>query len=519
MGVLLLEIFGFNHRFFVQTVFQMNEKELKIDEGTLYGFSLVDGALLSDHNDPNLTFRNIDQWVRYIKLNCNNPNEAAQSQIFFRRVDEDFIEENSILFSLHNSEILVSLPNTIKVTSLRFDLTNKPEDTVFCQGITLNPDSPFELSYLRVFLLLVSIVGLLFSDKVISPKISETIWNSLISNGIWFFAFLIILIGLAYPVTITYDSAHFLQLADRIRTGSWSSWDPIRNIGFPLQLFYTNRIFGYRQDALLIPMILSHILLFIFCCQIALVTLKPENDKSRFLIYLTIFLFIGFDPTVVGYFHVVLTEYLAATIAVISCFMAIKLYQTSLPSKQFNILSIYFLLLTPISWHIKQPYIGAAYFPFFLVCLLMILRRFSLQTILHGLAINLIILAVVFGSELVWKNFLNSRENPMQENRQFSTVAETRIDRRVNRFRNDPIETTKNHIYQYLTSINYLSQTPSGDWGEPSLTTGFQNRAIAQRMFLNPGSSNKLYESPSYDRYTREYIDYYSPPKWLNNIF
>lgn len=518
-AILLLELLGFNHRFFVNTFFQLNEQELHIQDGTLFGFDEVNGALVSEHNDPNLTFRNIDQRVRYVRIKCSNENEDALSQLFFRRVDEDFSEENSILFSLVGSEVLVSLPKTINVTSLRFDLTNKQGDTVLCQGITLNPGTSFNFSYLRAFLFLLGIIGLLFGDKILSPKISESIWNALISNGIWVFAFLLFLIHFAYPVTITFDSAHFLWLANHINTGNWASWDPIRNVGYPLQLFLSNLIFGYRQVALLFPMILAHVLLFIFSCQMALTVLKPQKEQTRFLIYLTLFIVIGLDPTIVGYFHVLLTEYLAATIAVISCFMALKIYQSPVPSKRFYLLSVYFLFFVPISWHLKQPYIGAAYFPLFLTCILLVLRKFSANTILHVLIVNVVILAVVFATASAWENFLEAQENPMDEDRQFSTVAETRIDRRVNNFLDDPLQMAKVHVFQYLASTNYLRMMPSGEWGEPGLTNSFQNLMLAHRMFLNPGSSNKLYEYPKYDPYTRAYRDYYAPPNWLNTFF
>jgi hypothetical protein len=497
----------------------MEQLGLQVQDGTLYGFELVNGALVSEHNDPNLTFRNLDRRVRYIQIQCQNSNQAAHSQIFFRRVDEDFVEENSILFSLHEPEIMVSLPKTINITSLRFDLTNKPNDTIFCQDITINPEASFQFSFFRFSLLLLSIIGLIFSNRILSPKISQAIWDALLSNGLWVFAFLIILIDTAYPITIAFDSAHFLWLADHIRTGSWASWDPIRSIGYPLQLFFTKAIFGYRQDALLIPMILSHVLLFIFSCQIAVILLKPKNKNVKFLLYLVLFIVIGLDPTIVGYFHVLLTEYSAATIAIISSFMAIKLYKTPVPSKRFYLLSLYFLIFVPISWHIKQPYIGAAYFPLFITSVLIILRKFTGKKFLHVIIVNIVILAVVFTTAAAWDSFLENQGNPMDEERVFTSFAENRIDRRIEGFRNDPIVKTKAYIFQYLASTNYLQGTPSGDWGEPSLTTGFQNWLIAHRMFLNPGSSNKLYEYPKYEPYTRPYHDFYNPPNWLNSIF
>jgi hypothetical protein len=517
--IIFLEVFGFNHSFFVNTLFNLKEQEYTIDDGTLYGLKDKNGYLIAEHNDPNITYRQIDKFVKDINLKCINSDPDAISQIYYRKEDRDFTEENSIIFSLPTPETTVSLPRIIKVTSLRFDLTNIEGDTVSCQSITINPKMPFNLSYLRLVLLIMSIIGLIFGERILSPAISKKIWALFINNGIWIFVLFIILIDFAYPVTIAFDSAHYLWLAELIKQGEWALWDPIRYPGFPLKIFLSLSVFGYRQDALLIPMILAHVLLFIFCCQIAIEVFKPKNNNFRLLIFFVIFLFIGLDPTVVGYFHTLLTEYIVAMIATISCFVALRLFSTPLFTKRFYVLSSYFLLMVPISWHLKQPYIGAALFPIIIVSFLIILKKYSWKLLVYALATNILIFILVFSSTYAWNSFIASQGNPMKENRQLSTFAERSISRKVDEAKSDFLDMIKRQIERYFASTNFRRRISSGEMGEYNLTKGFQNRVIAHSMFLNPGQSNLLYQFPFYDPYTRHFKDFYSPPMWINNLF
>jgi len=517
--IIFLEVFGFNHSFFVNVFYNLQEQEYRITDGTLYGLKATNGYLIAEHHDPNITYREIDKFVKYININCTNSDPDAFSQIYYRKEDRDFIEENSIIFSLLSNETTVSLPRTIKVTSLRFDLTNIEGDKIFCQSITVNPKIPFSLSYLRLALLLLSIIGLIFGEKFLSPTSSEKIWTLFINNGIWVFVLFIILIDFAYPVTIAFDSAHYLWLADLIKLGEWALWDTIRYLGFPLKIFLSLSTFGYRQEALLIPMILAHVLLFAFSCQIALIILKPREKNFRILIIFIIFLFIGLDPTVVGYFHTLLTEYLAATIAAISSFAALKLFDTPPFTKRFYLISTYFLLMVPLSWHLKQPYIGAALFPFLISSILIILRKFSWKLVVYGLVVNILLGILVFSSTYAWNSFIESQGNPMKENRQLSSYAERSISQKVDEARDDPVDMVKRQIERYLASTNFILRTPTGEMGDYNLTRGFQNSMLAHGMFINPGQSNIRYQFPFYDPYTRHFKDFYSPPVWINNFF
>lgn len=495
--IVFLEVFGFNNNFFVNTLFNLHEKEYEINDGILYGFKETNGYLISEHNDPNITFRQIDDRVRYITINCTNQNPDALSQVFYRRENEDWTEENSLSFPLLQYETTISLPRIIKLTSLRFDLTNTKGDKLFCDQITINPKSPIDISYIRLVLLIFSIIGLFIGHKIIPQKYLSIFRVLLINNSILILIIIILLIDLTYPVTLTFDSAHYLWLTDIIRKGNWSRWDPIRYIGFPFIIFLSTTIFSINQQALLYLMIIAHILLFYFSCKILFDVPIIQKEKDCFIISIFIFLFIAMDPTIFGYFHTLLTEFLAATIAVISCYIGIKLYNSSLFSKRFFAFSSLYIILVPVAWHIKQSYIGASYFPLLIVSLLIILRQISWKTLSYSFGIHLLLISIVLVSTWGWNAFLRSEDNPMRPERQISTALGEKLDYQKSTAKKSPLGYLKTKVVDFLALSNYyiFDFQSNSVVKSPSIGRGNENSVIAHRMFKNPRNANLISSS------------------------
>ena len=346
---------------------------------------------------------------------------------------------------------------------------------------------------------------------------SKTVGNWIGKNHIWFFVFFLIVIFFEYPSTITFDSAHYVMLADLISIGEWASWDIIRNVAFPMLIYLSFFLFGYTQLALLLPMCIALLLLYIFSCKIAFLVLKPTLGIEKFLVNLTIFLILVLDATIFGYFHTLLTEYIAATIALLSCYMALKLYLSKPFSKTFYLYSSFFVLMIPLSWHIKQPYMGAALFPLTITIFLLLLRQFSWKNIALSIIILGISLSITLITNIAWDSFLDSQNNPMREDRHITTFAERQINRKIGQVQQAPLNMGKRQLDHYLENINFYIRNSSEDTRKPSLTQGFQNKLIAHRMFNNPGMTNIFYSF--YDQYVYFLEETYAPPNWLNNLF
>ena len=519
--IVFLEINTSNHQFFVNTFQNLRTYDYHVTDTPLYGFELVDGQLISQHIDPNITLRDIDDRIRYLTIQCTNPNPEALSQVFYRRVDEDFTEENSITFPLTADETTVSLPKTINVTSLRLDLTNTEGDVLTCQSFILNPDAEFNVSYLRLALLAALVILIIFNKQLIPERYSDAVWSYIVSAGVWVFIPLIILINLAYPITVTFDSAHYLWLTNVMSTGTWASWDPIRYIGFPLYINLTLTLMGHSQIALLYSMIFAQILAYFFGCQIVFDIFNLQKGKNRFIVALLVFLIVAMSPTVLGYYHTLLTEFAAGTIAIISCAVAIKLYQSKPFSKRFFWLSSFYLVMVPIAWHIKQPYIGAAYFPLVLVSLLVFFKKMSFKKLAYLFGMHLAVVILVIVSTLAWNAFLQAQGNPMKQERLLTSFLERRLSEEGDIVQDSSGAYLGKKIDDYLAISNLYKY----DFGtrsvirSPRVGRGNENTVIAHRMFINPGLSTHHFYGPRYEPYARFLKSTYNPPVWLNNLF
>ncbi len=513
--LLFLEIFVFNHHFFVDNFHGLNEQHFGVDDGSAYGFIIDDGKLIAEHENPNITLHNINQRIRYISISCTNANPDALSQIFFRGEEDLWTDQNSVVFPLVQPITTISLPRTQRITSLRLDLTNTEGDILTCERFTINPQSSLNFSFIRFGLVLLCVLGLIFGEKIIPQSFSSTIWTYLIKDYIWIFIILLVLINYSLPVTIAFDSGHYLWLADLIITGEWASWDPFRTIGFPLLVAASLGVFGYNQNALLLPMILAHIILFIFCCHIVLRLFNIRKKFIRVSIIGIIFIFIALDPTVIGFFHTLLTEYFVATIAVTSSFFALQIYKSPLFSKRFYAFSTFFLVIAPFSWHIKQPYIGAALFPFLIVCLLLIIRECSWKTTIFGIITNISILIIVLISTSGWNSFLENQGNPLDDERLISTLFERTVSSQTTSIEITPSNFLSDQLSNYFTIINFEPRPSPEIETKYALTYGFQNDLIAHRMFTNRGKSNLFYHHPPFDQYTRFFYEIYSPPRLI----
>lgn len=249
----------------------------------------------------------------------------------------------------------LDLPEVQNINSIRFDLINQTGDSITCQEFIINPPIKFHFGK-RLALLFGISFALTIGFSQINPRFKQTIKEKFMNYSFWLFFLIIIVIDLVYPTTITWDSVHYLWLADIIKEGNWADWNPIRYLLFPLILYLFQELFGMNQNALLIPMIFSHLFLFSFSYFLLKELFQAQSSKILSFAQVIVLVFICLDATIVGYFHSLLTEYLAATIVVLSTFAALRLYTSNLFSKQFFWWTLYFLVMVPFAWHLKQPF-------------------------------------------------------------------------------------------------------------------------------------------------------------------
>lgn len=346
-----------------------------------------------------------------------------------------------------------------------------------------------------------------------------------------FFCFVFVVITLSYPPTFTFDSGHYMFLADIINTHNWPEWDPIRGIVFPLFLSLSTNIFGRNQNALLIPMAIAQVVLFLFSTFFILHDTRMTKPFQRRIVITVVFLFIMLDPLVLGYYHTVLTEFFAATIAVTSCYFAYRLYQTTetLPvmSKYIFLPYAYFLLMVPLAWHLKQPYVGTALFPFLLSSFLILIRKFNGRVFHYVIFANTLVFVSLVVSVFSWSFFLHASGMPEKPTREITGFINDAYDSRAGVELKSPASAIKYVVKNYLALSNIFFYDQQNDSivennivvADVSFVRSGESGVIAYRAYNFYGQSNaNIFPMSDLLPYVDMFHADYRPPLWLNRI-
>ena len=463
-------------------------------------------------------FTDIDVPITSILLRCeDNIPGSSQSQIFYRGSDQEFNEIRSIRFALE-SEDPVYFPIPTEVDVLRLDLVGQPNVGVTCENIVVNPKMPFEISWFRgigyILVLILTVLWFRYSPAPFQKNVS--IW--LYKYGHWILCAALIIIGIIYEITLTYDSAHYLWLADLFKSGKWASWDVIRNPGFPLQIYLSQLLFGSSINGLRWAMVLFNVLFYLIISELAIEAIQLKNLRDRYILRIIVFLFIALDPIIFGYFHSLLTEFDAAIFVALSSWLAIKLLKEQSFSKKFWILICCFMVLAVMAWFLKQPYVGSVLFPLLISLLIILLSNFSWKKLLYFSVMGSILIVIVLAGQLLWTNFLISEGNPVVEERQFSTWLTNSIENQQTEIEESSF--IKTLTKKYLISINllpYLGKGSQTNTKDISLVSGYQNVVIAQRIY-NTGLTTH-FTADSFAQGVNFAEEVYDHPLWLNRIF
>ena len=456
---MVVELFGFN-RNFLFNAFGYPSQELEISTGSLNGFVISENQLVSNNNDPTVVFSDIDVPITSILLRCeDNIPGSSQSQLFYRGPNQEFTEIRSIRFALESKDpVYFPLPTEVDV--LRLDLVGQPNVAVTCQDIVINPKMPFEITWVRAVGYLAILILTILWFLVIPNAFQKKASTSLYRYGHWILCIGLLLIGTIYEITITYDSAHYLWLADLFKSGDWASWDVIRNPGFPFQIYLSQLLFGNSINGLRWSMVLFNVLFYLIISELAIEALQLKNLRERYILRILVFLFIALDPIVFGYFHSLLTEFDAAIFVALSALLAMKLINEQLFSKKFWLLIGCFTVLAVMAWFLKQPYVGSVLFPLVISLFIILFSKYTWKKLLYFSGIGLVVIAIVLVGQILWTNFLISEGNPVVKERQFSTWLSTSIENKQTEIAESSfIKTTAKN---YLISINLLPYLGKG---------------------------------------------------------
>ncbi len=222
------------------------------------------------------------------------------------------------------------------------------------------------------------------------------------------------------PVHIFWDSAHYMTYVS-IFEGvlPWNSWDIVRGLVFPLLIYISNLLFGKTVQGLLLLTFLFY-LGMLFTVKLIIDQVFSKNEKKeKNIVSIIIFSIIILDPIIYGYYHALLTEFVAMTISLVMCYLSWKWIHLDFfkDRKRYVIYSFIFFLGTIFSWHLKQPYVSITIFPVLIASIISILRSWNLRNVLPRLTTVFSCILGLVLSMVLWNSFLSSKGINLKTNR------------------------------------------------------------------------------------------------------
>lgn len=213
------------------------------------------------------------------------------------------------------------------------------------------------------------------------------------------------LIFFSFPLIITFDSAQYHSYIDIFNgTKSWHEWNVLRGIVFPLFIYICRSLFGANQNALLGVMYIFYIVSIGLILKVIMDVLGINSLKHKTILAFFVFVFIALDPLAFGYYHACLTEFFASTVMVLSCYFAYELAvnHDTISIKHKYLIFFYYIIITPVAWHLKQPYVSVAVFPYIALLILLLIKRLKFKELLKYIIVFALMILSLIISICIW---------------------------------------------------------------------------------------------------------------------
>lgn len=185
----------------------------------------------------------------------------------------------------------------------------------------------------------------------------------------WLLAGILLLAAVVHfglPPVVTFDSGHYQTYVDILegRKG-WDTWDIGRGPVFPLILRASRALFGRGPLGFLVTGAAGLLVIGALFWRLTRL-LWPRDAVVRSIAFTAFAGLLFFNPILNGYFHTVLTEFVAATLACVA--IALALWWMETPWERgtrlrFLLLAGALVLACPVAWLLKQIFVGVVLFP------------------------------------------------------------------------------------------------------------------------------------------------------------
>ena len=247
------------------------------------------------------------------------------------------------------------------------------------------------------------------------------------------FIFILFIFYFQYSVTIAWDSADYMNYVNIFEGNQpWSSWNIVRGSIFPLIIFVGNFIFGKSSQGITVMTFIFYLFTLFFYFKIVedfmLYNLNIKQKKKN-IIECIFIVFTVLNPIIFGYFHCLLTEFVGINISIISCYFAYKWLNSNFfeTRKKYILFSLYFIIMIPISWHLKQPYVSCALFAFFITYLISVFENKKIKSIIVRTITLFSCILMLFISIKIWNLFLKKINVDPSEDRNPTVILSTQV--------------------------------------------------------------------------------------------
>lgn len=219
-----------------------------------------------------------------------------------------------------------------------------------------------------------------------------------------------------YSITVLWDSAHYMSYVN-IFEGilPWNSWDVVRGPVFPIIIYLGNFIFGKTTQGLILNTFVYYVLMLFFVYKILIYFFDEmkldERKKKKLIVFILIFIII--NPIIFGFYHSLLTEFVAITFSIVSCYLSTIWGEIDYKQKKIKyiLFSVTLTFLVIFCWFLKQPYVSGALFPFCVSYFIQIFEKWDFRNFMvRSITIIFCCLCLLFSIK-VWNSFLTSKGN------------------------------------------------------------------------------------------------------------
>lgn len=260
---------------------------------------------------------------------------------------------------------------------------------------------------------------------------------------------IITIIFFSSSLIITFDSSHYLGYVDIFEGNKpFATWDVVRGPIFPLILYLFDLVFGKSSYGMLLGMFSFYLIYCLIVYKFAVTLFKDTKHKNIYTFLLCAFSWL--NPVILGYYHTMLTEFVALTITFITLIVSWKWWNTE---KHKLLYSLYFIVFITVSYFLKQPYLCTVFIPMTIAVIYAIIKNHTKKNILYYAGTFVVAMLVLLIAMPTWNAFLEHKGVNLDSGRDSSSMLTKQLLNSIDAYRVDIVDK-----YAQVKNDKYLTK-------------------------------------------------------------